>query len=509
MRSLDRGRLFVDLARERGFPFLAHLFDLRAVVGGGVVVLADTAEPFPERQVLRVHGDTVVFVFAALTDEPPAAFLFLEIETRGIREEEHGDDDTGETEPGHDVELHLRVDVVAQHGGEESTEFAAGGGETVGGGADGSREDFGGDEEGDAVGAELVEEGREEVHGHEFVDVLRRGVVLVVEARHDEEDEAHHETDNLHLAATVQLVVDEERGEIVSDERDTDIAQVPQPVGDERGGVGIDDLDEIGLEELVAVEEDVVGKPATGSGQDARAEVLEGELQRLGVVSGDIALALGLLELVACTTHLVRTEVDEPQRADGRNGEGDTVGPLRGHLGVRWVAAAVVEDEQQENQDGLVEELTPTLHQEGRGDLAATVQAVVTGRDLAGTNRVFHTRSGSHGVFTTDTDTVEEERPDVADHPAVLRDTPGGGQHNQTQEHDQGVLDETPATAEPVTKDTDEDLTDNDAGNFEVVDGGDPGGVADGFFLPAGGEGFLEERFDVADGEEDVSVVVC
>jgi hypothetical protein len=61
----------------------------------------------------------------------------------------------------------------------------------------------------------------------------------------------------------------------------------------------------------------------------------------------------------------------------------------------------VVEAEQQDDEQDLVEELTPTLHQESAGNLAATVKTVLLGRDLAGANGVLHTGGGSHGVFTT------------------------------------------------------------------------------------------------------------
>ena len=78
------------------------------------------------------------------------------------------------------------------------------------GGADGGWVHFGGDEEGGAVGAELVEEGGQEVHGLEGFDVRGGGVVCVVEGGDDEEDEVHEEAEHLHLFAAVEFVVDEE-----------------------------------------------------------------------------------------------------------------------------------------------------------------------------------------------------------------------------------------------------------------------------------------------------------
>lgn len=119
----------------------------------------------------------------------------------------------------------------------------------------------------------------------------------------------------------------------------------------------------------------------------------------------------------------------------------------------------MVEDEEQQNKEPLVEELTPTLHQEGAGDLPATVQTVILRRDFTRANGVLHARRCSHRVLAADTDTVDEQRQDVADDPAVPGNTPGAGEHNQTDSHDGGILDKTPATANPVTEESDEDLT--------------------------------------------------
>ena len=100
---------------------------------------------------------------------------------------------------------------------------------------------------------------------------------------------------------------------------------------------------------------------------------------------------------------------------------------------------------------------------------------------------------GGHGVFTSDTDTVEElgpadisiaPRPEtshsrVADDPAVERSAPRGSQHDKTKRHDQGVLNETESTSDPVSLETDKNLTDNDTDDLKVVDGGNPVVVAD------------------------------
>ena len=56
------------------------------------------------------------------------------------------------------MKFHRGGDVVVQHGGSQGAEFAAGRRKTVSGRTDGGRINFSGDEEGNGVGAELVEE---------------------------------------------------------------------------------------------------------------------------------------------------------------------------------------------------------------------------------------------------------------------------------------------------------------------------------------------------------------
>ena len=413
--------LLLGSAGDGGFPVGAHFFDALLVIELGIVRLVQAEHALPERQMARVDGDAVVFLLPAGADVRPATFLLLEIQTGGIRKEDEGDDQTGETEPGHDQEASLGADVVVQNGRGEGTEFTTGGGEAVSGSTDGSGEDLGSDEESGAVGAELAEERRQEVHGLETAEAGTLGVVVVVESRDDEADEVAEETDHLHPFAAVCLVIDEERGQVVTDEFDADIGEVPQP-GDHDivlgGGFPHDNLDKLGLEQFVAVEENIVGVPADRGGQKTAAEVSDRQLERLLVITGHGLLLLRDLELARCRLHLVDTVVDQPQGASGRDGKGDTVGPLR-HDGAVGTTAATVEDEQENDENDLVEELTPALHQESRSDLSATVQTIFTGGDLAGAHGVFHTGGGGHGIFTTHTDAVEHKRQRVADDPAI------------------------------------------------------------------------------------------
>lgn len=164
--------LLGDLGRHGGLPLGTVFLDLLLIVKLGVVEFALATEPLPDGKMLGVDSRSVVILFAAFTDVLPAALLLLQVETGGIGEEEPGKNDTSKTEPGDDVELLLRGDVVVKDGGEESTKFTGSSRDTVGGSTDGSREDFCGDEESDGVGTKLVEEGTQEVHGLELLDVF-------------------------------------------------------------------------------------------------------------------------------------------------------------------------------------------------------------------------------------------------------------------------------------------------------------------------------------------------
>lgn len=400
---------------------------------------------------LGVDGNTVVLVGAALTDVAPSSLLLLEVETGGVGKEEPGKEHTSQAKPGNNVESGLDRDVVVENGGEQSTSLADTGREAVGRSSDRGGENLTGDEESDRVGTKLVEEGRQEVHGLERVDTSRAGVVLISEGRDDKHEEAHKETNLLHPLAAVELVVDKEGGGVVTSERDGNVDQVPGPSGQEGVGVVGDDLDELTLEELVAVEEDVIAEPSTSGGEQTATKVGEARLEGSGVVASDAGTGLGLSKLLGGVGHLPGSVVDEPQSTDGREGKGQTEGELSSLLGVRATAAAAVEDGEQDNQDNLVEELTPTLHQESHGDTATTVQTILLGRDSASRDGVLKGGSGSDGIFTTNTNRVEEERPGIANDPALQRKTPGSGKHDQTDKHDDGVLNETPATTDPVT----------------------------------------------------------
>lgn len=314
-------------------PLLAHVVDLRGVVGFRVVVLPYTTHAFPEGKMLWVDSNTMIVRVAASAKVLPAALLFLEIETGGVWKEEEGEEHAGETEPWDDVELGLDIDVGVENGSEKGSKLTSGSGETMCSSADWSWVDLGSDQEGDGVWTELVEERGEEVHGLEGVDAGGRVVVVVVESWNDKEDEVEQETDLHHHLASVELIVDEEGGHVVTSERYSNVDQVPQPAGhDIAAGAWRDDGNKLRLEELVSIEENIVTEPGTGGREDARSEVSESELKRINIVPGDVGILLGLVELSGGEWHLVGSVVNKPKGTDSWDGEGNAENPLDGEF---------------------------------------------------------------------------------------------------------------------------------------------------------------------------------
>ena len=184
----------------------------------------------------------------------------------------------------------------------------------------------------------------------------------------------------------------------------------------------------------------------------------------------------------------------------------------------------MVEAQKGNNEDSLVEELTPSLHQESAGNFATSVKTIFLGGDLAGTHGILHSRRRRHGIFATNTDAVEEQGPHITDDPAIQSSAPSTDKHDQTNEHDGCVLNQTPSTTEPrhalastsprvgntaglpITKNPDQDLSNDYTNNLHVVNSLDPCGVTYFGRFPASCEHSLEHGFDVADGEEDVTI---
>ena len=86
------------------------------------------------------------------------------------------------------------------------------------------------------------------------------------------------------------------------------------------------------------------------------------------------------------------------------------------------------------------------------------MKTIFPGRDSAGADGVLHASRCRHGILAPNADAVDEERQDVADDPAVLGRAPRGGEHDEAEGHDGSILNQSPATADPVTDDANENL---------------------------------------------------
>jgi hypothetical protein len=154
------------------------------------------------------------------------------------------------------------------------------------------------------------------------------------------------------------------------------------------------------------------------------------------------------------------------------------------------------------------------------------METIFTGGQSSGADSILHGGCGSDGILTTDTEalsrksvsryeqgwkkegfthTVEEERPGVEDDPALEGCTPTSSEHDKTEEHDNSVLDETPTTTDPVTDDTNANLTGHDTDDLEISDGRQPASAFGSLLAPALRPSGSEERFEVTDTEKDVT----
>ena len=174
-------------------------------------------------------------------------------------------------------------------------------------------------------------------------------------------------------------MIDQQSGHVITDQRNANVDQVPEPSSHHALAIRIQNLDERRLEELVTVECEIVGKPCTGRCDDSTAKVVEDELERLDVVAGliDSSMLLGLFEGSGRVVHAIESVVGEPESHERHDSELHSESPLGGNFAVRWVTAAV-EDQEENDEDDLVEHLAPTLHQECQNDVSSTVQFVVS-----------------------------------------------------------------------------------------------------------------------------------
>lgn len=161
--------------------------------------------------------------------------------------------------------------------------------------------------------------------------------------------------------------------EIVSNKRNADVDEIIEPPRHDGGAAISNDRDKLTLKELISIKENVIGKPCSRRGNHSRSKICKCKSERLGIVSRHFTLPLRCNQLLTGRPHLICSVIDEPECSNGRNSKGDAVSPLCGEGGIRWVPAPVMKAEEKEDQEDLVEELAPALHQEGAGHFAASV----------------------------------------------------------------------------------------------------------------------------------------
>ena len=93
----------------------------------------------------------------------------------------------------------------------------------------------------------------------------------------------------------------------------------------------------------------------------------------------------------------------------------------------------------------------------------------------------------------------------VHDHPTLVIWAVRDGEHEDTEEHDHRILDETIPATNPVTEKSYPDLSDYNTDDLEVVSGLSQGLAAGCERLPATRVSHLVESFQVSDGEENVT----
>src|SRR5947209_6880043 len=96
--TLELGYVLATCGGPVGLPLTAQFLDFLLVVQVRIIVLADTANALPQRQMLRVDGNPVILGLAASANICPATLLLLEIKPRCIRKEDNGQNHTSQAE---------------------------------------------------------------------------------------------------------------------------------------------------------------------------------------------------------------------------------------------------------------------------------------------------------------------------------------------------------------------------------------------------------------------------
>ena len=97
-----------------------------------------------------------------------------------------------------------------------------------------------------------------------------------------------------------------------------------------------------------------------------------------------------------------------------------------------------MEDEEGEDENCLIEELSPTLHGESENDIATAVHSIFDCCLM--TDVSFHGAGAGHGIFAADTDRIEHQRKGIHDNPTLQRFSPHGCKQNGTDKHNDNIL---------------------------------------------------------------------
>jgi hypothetical protein len=148
-------------------------------------------------------------------------------------------------------------------------------------------------------------------------------------------------------------VVHEQSGQVVASKLTSDVDKIVQPQCSHLVGAGRDNLEEDVSEDLVAVEGEIVAEPTQTRRQESVPVVVHCEFQGGDIVSGNLALLPGRLEIIVHPSQLVYTNVQEEKKAKYCDPKRDSEGCLSRDLAVSRVDA-MVEDQHEDDEDQLI-----------------------------------------------------------------------------------------------------------------------------------------------------------
>ena len=169
-------------------------------------------------------------------------------------------------------------------------------------------------------------------------------------------------------------MIDENCSHIVSNEGATDVEEIPVPTAD-NCRIWIEDFDEDGLEDFVAVEEEIVAKPSSSGADKAMPVMRHDQFERFDIVAGDTGLTLRQFQVSIGELEFVDTMVQEPESESKDEGKRNAECPLCAEFTV-WGVSAAMENEEADDEDSLISQLTPSLHGKSEEDVASAMHSV-------------------------------------------------------------------------------------------------------------------------------------